>query len=298
MKPTLLILAAGMGSRYGSLKQLDQLGPSGETIIDYSIYDAIKSGFGKLVFVIRKSIEKEFKEVFLTKYKGKVEIDYVFQEIDDLPKNYKAPKDRQKPWGTAHAILVARNKINEPFLVINGDDFYGRDAYRVCSEFLQNTKGDTEYCMPSYFIKNTLSENGSVSRGVCKIKEIYLQTIVERKNIVKDKNEIYYLCENNIKHSLTGNEYCSMNMFGFKPSFFDFLEKGFVDFLEKNINNLTAEFFIPSIVNKLLQDDKISLKILSNNAQWFGVTYKEDKQKSIDKISDLVKNGIYPSNLI
>ncbi len=297
MKPTLLILAAGMGSRYGSLKQMDSLGPSGETIIDYSIYDAIQCGFGKLVFVIRKTIEKEFKEVFLSKYQGKIEIDYVFQELDALPEPYQKPDDRVKPWGTAHAILAAKHKINEPFLVINGDDFYGRDAYRVCAEFLQTTQGDTEYCMPSYLIKNTLSDNGSVSRGVCQLKEDYLQAIVERKNIVKDKDEIYYLCENNNPHPLTGNEFCSMNMFGFRPSFFEFLEHAFVQFLEEHQDSLTAEFLIPSVVNDLLQEGKITLKVLSNQAQWFGVTYQEDKPKSIDKIADLVHHKIYPTPL-
>ncbi len=298
MKPTLLILAAGMGSRYGSLKQLDRLGPSGETIIDYSIYDAIQSGFGKLVFVIRKNIEKEFKEVLLSKYQGKIEIDYAFQELDELPQPFKAPKDRVKPWGTAHAILSAKDKINEPFLVINGDDFYGRKAYQVCSDFLQNTQGENEYCMPSYFVKNTLSDNGSVSRGVCELNEDgYLQGIVERKNIVKDQERIYYLCENNQQHPLTGEEYCSMNMFGFQPSFFAFLEKGFVEFLEDNIHSQTSEYLIPSVVNDLLQEQKITLKVLPNDSQWFGVTYKEDKQKSIDNLADLVKNGVYPEQL-
>ncbi len=298
MKPTLLILAAGMGSRYGSLKQIDALGPAGETIIDYSIYDAIKCGFGKLVFVIRKSIEKEFNEVFLSKYQGKIEIDYVFQELDNLPAGFEVPENRQKPWGTAHAILVAKDKINEPFLVINGDDFYGRDAYGVCAEFLKNTHNENEFCMPSYFIKNTLSENGTVSRGVCQLENDFLKAIVERKNIEKKDGKIYFLDENAQKHDLTGNEYCSMNMFGFSPTIFEYLENYFVDFLTENINNLTAEFFIPSVINRLLEENKITLKVLPNNAKWFGVTYKEDKQTSVDKINTLIKEGVYPQKIV
>ncbi|MBT3207088.1 MAG: nucleotidyltransferase [Bacteroidetes bacterium] len=297
MKPSLLILAAGMGSRYGSLKQIDQIGPSGETIIDYSIYDAISYGFGKLVFVIRKNIEKEFREVFLRKYEGKIEINYVFQEIENLPENFRVPENRKKPWGTAHAVLVAKKKINEPFLVINGDDFYGRDAYRVCSEFLQNIENDMDYCMPGYFVKNTLSENGGVSRGICELKNEYLQAIVERKNIVQDKGKIFFINENNQKQFLSGLEYCSMNMFGFSPSIFQFLEEEFRKFLHENQDNLGSEFFLPLAINNLLEKEKISLKVLPNSARWFGVTYKEDKQASKDKIYSLVRNGKYPENL-
>ncbi len=297
MKPTLLILAAGMGSRYGSLKQIDRLGPSGETIIDYSIYDAIQCGFGKLLFVIRKSIEAQFKEVFLDKYQGKIEIDYVFQELDDLPVGFNLPENRKKPWGTAHAVLMAKEKVHEPFLVINGDDFYGRGAYRVCSEFFKTDKGELDYCMPSYLLKETLSENGGVSRGICQVSDNYLQAIVERKNILYDDAGIYFMDEHQQRYSLEGEAYCSMNMFGFKPSVFSFLEEGFVRFLEENINNPSAEFLIPDVVNHLLGEKKIRLKVLPNRSQWFGVTYKEDKADSIDKINTLVNAKAYPYKL-
>ncbi len=297
IKPTLLILAAGMGSRYGSLKQIDQLGPSGETIIDYSVYDAMQCGFGKLVFVIRKNIEKEFKEVFLKKYEGKIEIDYVFQAPDNLPEGFTPPKDRQKPWGTVHAVLMAKDKIKEPFLVINGDDFYGRDAFRVCADFLQNLTSDTDYCMPSYLLNQTLSDNGSVSRGICQLKNDYLQSIVERKNIFSDKDGIYFLDENNQRHALAGEECCSMNMFGFTPSVFQFLEKGFAQFLKENINHPTAELVIPVIINDLLLSGEARVKVLPNQSQWFGVTYKADKPISVNKIKALVEAGVYPKCL-
>lgn len=299
MKPTLMILAAGIGSRYGSLKQMDKFGPSGEAIIEYSIYDAIKAGFGKIVFVIRKEIESDFKAFFEPKLNGKVEIEYVFQELDNVPEGIIVPSERIKPWGTAHAVMVAKNAINEPFAVINADDFYGQDSYRVLADFLKNTEKDSEkYCMVGYKLENTLSDYGTVARGICEADENNLLTsIVERTKIGRNENgEIVNSEENALLH-LKPNEITSMNMMGFSPKFLKHCEHYFIHFIEENVNNLKAEFYLPFVVNQLLSNNRSTMSVLHTDAKWFGVTYKEDKEMAIIRINALVNDGIYPNNL-
>lgn len=297
-KPTLLILAAGMGSRYGGLKQMDNLGPSGEAIIDYSIYDAIRAGFGKVIFIVRESFIGTFKNIFEPKLKGRIKTEYITQEISKVPEGVKINHEREKPWGTAHAVLMAAENINEPFAVINADDFYGAEAYETIVEFFNTSNQDNEYSMVSYFLKNTLSDFGYVSRGVCDYdSENFLTDIVERTKIEKNNDKIFYLNENNDKVNLTGDELVSMNVWGFKPSIFKYFEKYFIDFIKENNNNLKSEFFIPLVINNLIKSNLAKVKVLNCDAKWFGVTYKKDKQTTINKIADLVKAGVYPENL-
>ncbi len=299
MKPTLLILAAGMGSRYGSLKQVDQLGPSGETIMDYSVYDAMRAGFGKVVFVIRKSLENDFKEIF-NRYKGKIEVDYVFQEIDNVPAGISIPADRVKPWGTGHAILVARKAINTPFAVINADDFYDADAFKVMAEHLSKPglEDIDKYAMVGYPIQNTLSEFGHVSRGVCELNANQcLTSVIERLKIQRMNNEIVYFDENDKPVALNGDEMVSMNFWGFPVSIFDKLEKKFNEFIVANSSQLKSEFYIPMVVNELVQEKTAHAKVLKTTAQWFGITYKEDKPIAIENFKKLTEKGLYPQKL-
>lgn len=300
MKPTLLVLAAGLGSRYGGLKQLDKLGPNGETIIDYSIYDAIRAGFGKVVFVIRKDIEEEFREVIISKLSGKIEVDYCLQELEYLPKGFELPADRKKPWGTGHAILMAANKINEPFGVINADDFYGADAFKVLAEFFATLKTGNEniYSMVGYDVSNTLSDFGSVSRGVClENDENYLLSVTERSQIERSHNGIAYKDETGDLIFLIPQTIVSMNFWGFTPQIFKQLSEHFTGFLKENIQNPKSEFFIPSVVNDLIEAKESSVKVLHSSARWFGVTYREDRELAVSKIKQLVEEGIYPENL-
>jgi UTP-glucose-1-phosphate uridylyltransferase len=297
MKPTLVLLAAGMGSRYGGLKQLDEVGPNGEAIIDYSLYDAIRAGFGKVVFIIRKDFADEFKSRFDKKLEGKIDVEYVFQELDDIPSPYSIPEGRQKPWGTGHAIRSARNAVNSPFAAINADDFYGFEAYNVMSDFLKNEANDSTYSMVGYKLSNTLSDNGSVSRGLCITdKNNNLNDIDELTKISKETTGIVYEKNGHIEH-LQGNETVSMNFWGFHPSLFEHLEKGFKDFLEKEGNELKSEFFIPMHVDDLIKAKKVKVKVLTSDAQWFGVTYKEDKPDVINNIKKLIAEGKYPEKL-
>lgn len=298
MKPTLLILAAGMGSRYGSLKQIDAIGPSGETIIDYSVYDAVRAGFGKVVFVIRKNIEKEFKEVFGNRFQNKIQVEYVFQELENLPEGFSLPKDREKPWGTAHAVLMAKDVIKEPFAVINADDFYGADAFRKLADFFAQTNiNGNIYSMVGYTLNKTLSDHGSVSRGVCETdSEGNLITVVERTKIEKKNGKIHFV-DNDQKYQLKGDEKVSMNFWGFMPSFFDYAERDFIAFLKESIHVPKSEFFIPLVVNNLIQSNTIKLKVLPTSASWFGVTYKEDKPVVIQKVKELIDSGVYPEEL-
>lgn len=298
MKPTLLILAAGMGSRYGSLKQIDAIGPSGETIIDYSVYDAIRAGFGKVVFVIRKNIEKDFKEVFGNRFQNKIKVEYVFQELENLPEGFQLPPEREKPWGTAHAVLMAKDKINEPFAVINADDFYGADAFQKLADFFSQTDmNENIYSMVGYTLNKTLSDHGFVSRGVCETdSEGNLITVVERTKIEKLNGKILF-SEGDAKIELQGNEKVSMNFWGFMPSFFNYTERDFIAFLKESIHIPKSEFFIPLVVNNLIQSKTIKLKVLPTSASWFGVTYKEDKPVVIQKIRDLIARGVYPAKL-
>lgn len=298
MKPTLLILAAGMGSRFGGLKQVEPVGPNGEAIIDYSIYDAIRAGFGKVVFIIRESFSDAFKEKFDQKLKGKIEVDYVFQELDMLPEGFKLPEGREKPWGTAHAILCARNAVNEPFCALNADDFYGFNAYKAMSKFLTESKNPTEYAMVGYKLNDTLSEYGSVSRGICDVDDdLNLKKIVETIKIVKKGGKVISIENDGSEVELTGNENASMNNWGFKPTVFDELEKRFTQFLKTEIDKPKSEMYIPSVVFDMIDGKVATVKVLEAHSPWFGVTYQEDKPFVIEKINALIAAGEYPGKL-
>ncbi|HEC42884.1 MAG TPA: nucleotidyltransferase [Bacteroides sp.] len=300
MKPTLLILAAGMGSRYGSLKQIDAVGPSGEAIIDYSIYDAIRAGFEKVTFIIRRSIENEFREVFGDKLKGRIETDFVFQELDMVPEGISYSPDRVKPWGTAHAIWVAKSFIRQPFVAINADDFYGAGSYQAMADYLSAHNGseNEKYCMMGYQIQHTLSDFGSVSRGICDSADNdFLKSVVERTEIVRDGEKIHFLDENGEKVELKGDDLVSMNIWGFTPAVFEHIESAFSEFIEINASNKKAELYIPAVVNDLVSRNTASVEILPALDQWFGVTYKEDKPLAVEYIKRLIEKGVYPDNL-
>lgn len=298
MKPTLLILAAGMGSRFGGLKQVEPVGPNGEAIIDYSIYDAIRAGFGKVVFVIRESFADAFKEKFEPILKGKIETEYVFQELDNLPDGFSLPEGREKPWGTAHAILVAKNVIKEPFCALNADDFYGYNAYKVMAEFLTRSGNSAEYSMVGYKLSNTLSDYGSVSRGICDVDEKdLLRKIVETTKILKKAGKIISIEPDGSEKELTGNESASMNIWGFKSSVFPILEEKFTEFLKNHIKEPKSEIYIPSVVFDMIQEKKATVKVLKADSPWFGVTYKEDKPRVVAKINKLIEEGEYPEKL-
>ena len=298
MKPTLLVLAAGMGSRYGALKQMDGVGPNNEAILDYSIYDAKRAGFGKVVFVIRKDFADAFKKINNSERFG-LPVEYVYQGLDCLPEGYSVPEGRVKPWGTGHAVLMAADVIKEPFAAINADDFYGKEAYEVVAKYLESCYGKTgEYSMVAYKLKNTLSDFGTVSRGVCTQDENhYLQTIVERTSIGKTEKGAAYNDEDG-SHELDMETLVSMNFFGFTPDFLTHLKQGFKDFLDGQAkSNIKAEFYIPLMVNKLINSGKARLKVLSSEAVWFGVTYIEDKPAVVKNIQALIDKGIYPEKL-
>ena len=302
MKPTLLLLAAGMGSRYGGLKQLDGLGPNGETIMDYSIYDAIKAGFGKIVFVIRKDFEKDFKEKILSKYEGHIPAELVFQSLDALPEGFAVPEGREKPWGTNHAVMMAKDVIKEPFCVINCDDFYNRDSFMVIGKFLSELPDNVKnaYAMVGFRVGNTLSENGTVARGVCSTDENeLLTTVVERTEIMRVDGKVCYKDEQGQWVAIADNTPVSMNMWGFTPDYFDYSEAYFKEFLsdEKNRTNLKAEFFIPLMVNKLVNDKTATVKVLDTTSKWFGVTYSADREGTVERIQSLINEGVYPAKL-
>ncbi|MGF7138787.1 nucleotidyltransferase family protein [Roseimarinus sediminis] len=297
MKPTLLILAAGMGSRYGGLKQLDEVGPNGEAIIDYSLYDAIRAGFGKVVFIIRRDFETAFRARFDEKLEGKIEVEYVFQELNDLPEGFSIPEGRAKPWGTGHAIRAARKAISTPFAAINADDFYGQEAYQTCATFLKEQITEKLYSMVGYRLDRTLSENGSVSRGLCITDaEAHLENIEELTKISTSEEKIVYEKDEK-QYSLKGDETVSMNFWGFHPSLFQHLEEGFIDFLQKEGKEMKSEFYIPMHIDDLIKAEKVKVKVLKSNASWFGVTYQEDKPTVIERINQLTQKGIYPSKL-
>ncbi|MDD4515118.1 nucleotidyltransferase [Massilibacteroides sp.] len=299
MKPTLFVLAAGMGSRYGGLKQLDGLGPNGETIMDYSIFDAIRGGFGKLVFVIRKSFEQDFREKIISKYQDHIQVELVFQDLDSLPEGFTCPEGREKPWGTNHAVLMGKEVIHEPFAVINADDFYGKDSFAVLGKQLTAMTGtENDYCMVGYRVGNTLSESGSVARGVCETNgEGYLTGVVERTAIERIDGKIQFVDENGQKVVLEENTPVSMNMWGFTPDYFKHSEASFVNFLNANKENLKSEFFIPLTVNELITSGKSTVKVLDTTSKWFGVTYADDRQGVVDKIQALIDAGEYPNKL-
>lgn len=299
MKPTLFVLAAGMGSRYGGLKQLDGLGPHGETIMDYSIFDAIRSGFGKIVFVIRKDFEDDFRKIILSKYENHIPVEVVFQAIDNLPEGFVCPEGRTKPWGTNHAVLMGKDVIKEPFAVINADDFYGRNSFEVIAQELSKPKEEKgDYCMVGFRVGNTMSESGSVARGVCQTTDGYLTTVVERTAIeYNDKHEITFVDENGVTKTLEPNTPVSMNLWGFTPDYFEFSEGYFVDFLKENIDKPKAEFFIPLVVNELITKNIAKVKVLDTESKWFGVTYAADRQGVVDKLADLHAKGEYPEKM-
>lgn len=291
-----------MGSRYGGLKQLDGLGPNGETIMDYSIYDAIKAGFGKIVFVIRKDFEQEFREKILSKYEGHIPAELVFQSLDSLPEGFTPPEGRVKPWGTNHAVMMAAKAIHEPFCVINCDDFYNRDAYMVMGQFLSNLPEGSanSYAMVGFRVGNTLSENGTVARGICsKDDEGNLTTVVERTEIMRVNGPICYKDEQGEWIPVEDNTPVSMNMWGFTPDYFEHSELYFKEFLSdpKNMTNLKAEFFIPLMVNKLINEKTATVKVLDTTSKWFGVTYSADRPSVVEKIQSLVDEGVYPDRL-
>ncbi len=298
MKPSLVVLAAGMGSRYGSLKQIDSFGPSGETIIDYSIYDAIEVGFEHIVFVIRKDKEKEFKELYGEKYGSKAKISFVFQELDKVPSGIEVNSERVKPWGTAHAVLMAKEVVKNPFAIINGDDFYGRNSFKAMYKTLSEFDNDNlSACLLGYILKNTLSDHGHVSRGICETDaNNCLQSITERTNIVKASASEVYFEEDEVKHPLTGNEIVSMNLMGFSASAFQLIEDEFKTFLSEKGQELKSEFYIPSILDKI-REMGIKVPVIQTDDVWFGVTYNEDKPVVKQKLKELVNAGIYPAKL-
>lgn len=298
MKPTLFILAAGMGSRYGGLKQLDAVGPSGETIMDYSVFDAIRAGFGKIVFVIRHTFEKEFREKVISKYQDKIAVEIVFQELSDLPAGFTLNPEREKPWGTGHALLMGEKVIKEPFAIINADDFYGKESYELLANFLTGVVGKKgSYCMIGYLLGNTLSDSGSVARGVCERNtEGLLTKVVERTEIVKTPEGPEYK-DGDKWVKLTNDTPVSMNMWGFTPDYFELTKHDFAAFLKENQDKLKAEFLIPSEVNNLVEDGKVTVKVIPTVSDWFGVTYATDKPLVVNKINELVKAGVYPKKL-
>jgi NDP-sugar pyrophosphorylase family protein len=293
---TLLVLAAGMGSRYGGLKQIDPVGPAGETIIDYSIFDALRAGFGKLVFVIRKDIEQQFREIVGARFEGRVAVDYVFQALEDIPSQFIVPAGRTKPWGTTQAILLAADAIHEPFAAINADDFYGADGYRSLTGHL--TSGSADYAMVGFVLRNTLSDFGSVARGVCQVSDDgYLQHIVELTKIDRDGNGARNTDAAGAVTKLTGDEPVSMNMWGFTPQVFDQLRERFEKFLEGNASELKSECYIPNTVGELVRAGQARVKVLHSRDSWFGVTYREDRPRVVESIRGLIAKGLYPEKL-
>lgn len=300
MKPTLFVLAAGMGSRYGGLKQLDGLDPNGETIMDYSIFDAIRGGFGKIVFVIRKDFEEDFRKKIISKYENHIPVEVVFQSIDKLPEGFTCPAERVKPWGTNHAVLMGKEVIREPFAVINADDFYGRDSFAVIGKFLSELPEGAKntYCMVGFRVGNTLSESGTVARGICSTDENrHLTTVVERTEIMRINGVVSYKDENGEWVGIEDNTPVSMNMWGFTPDYFNYSEEYFIDFLKENIDKPKAEYYIPLMVNKLINDGTATVEVLDTTSRWFGVTYAADRQGVVDKLQALADSGEYPSKL-
>lgn len=300
MKPTLFVLAAGMGSRYGGLKQLDGVGPQGQTIMDYSIYDAIRAGFGKVVFVIRKDFEPDFRDKILSKYEGHVPVEVVFQSIDKLPEDYTAPEGRVKPWGTNHAVLMGREVINEPFAVINADDFYGRDAFEVIARELSREHDKPgDYCMVGFRVGNTMTENGTVARGVCSTSDAGMLTkVVERTDIGYDADHrITYTDENGATQTLEPATPVSMNLWGFTPEYFDFSEREFRRFLDAHGKEEKSEFYIPTCIDTLINSGEAGVRVLDTDSRWFGVTYAADRQGVVDRLAALHAAGEYPEKM-
>ena len=301
MDKTLVLLAAGMGSRYGGLKQLDTLGPNGETLMDYSVYDAMRAGFNKVVFIIRRDIEDEFKRVIGARYANVVDIDYAFQDLKDLPGGFVPPADRVKPWGTAHALYAARNAVKTPLAVLNADDFYGRDSFEKLAAYLDERAhaGGLYGAMCGYKVKNTLSENGTVSRGVCRVENGNLASVVEHTKIVRNTQTdvIESIMDDNSVVTLDDETLVSMNFWGYSPEIFGEIENLLTGFLAQRGNELKSEFYIPSVADALIKAGKMQLKMLTTNASWFGVTYREDREKTVNTLQELTDKGEYPNKL-
>ncbi len=299
MKPTLFVLAAGMGSRYGGLKQLDGLGPHGETIMDYSIYDAIQSGFGKVVFVIRRDFEQEFRDKILSKYESKIPTEVVFQSVDALPEGFTCPEERTKPWGTNHAVLMGKDVIKEPFAVINSDDFYGRNSFEVLAKALSELPegAHDRYFMVGFNVGNTMSESGTVSRGVCETENGLLKSVVERTKIGYDENHDIIFTDGDLVEKLEPTTPVSMNFWGFTPDYFAHSEKSFVNFLNHSITVPKSEFFIPIVVSELVESGQSTVEVLRTDSKWFGVTYSEDRPAVVEKFAELHHQGVYPEKM-
>lgn len=299
MKPTLFVLAAGMGSRYGGLKQLDGLGPNGETIMDYSIYDAINAGFGKIVFVIRRIFEQEFREKIVAKYEKRIPVELVFQDLNNLPEGFSVPEGREKPWGTNHAVLMGKDVIKEPFAVINADDYYGSESFKILADYLNSIEGtEGKYAMVGYRVSNTLSEGGSVARGVCETNaEGYLTKVTERTKILREEDGKIRFIEEDNKTELAENTPVSMNMWALTPDYFKHSEEYFVKFLKEHGQELKSEFFIPLMVDVLINSGKATCKVLDTPSKWFGVTYATDRPAVVAKFKELADNGTYPTPL-
>lgn len=298
MKPTLYILAAGMGSRYGGLKQLDGLGPSGETIMDYSVYDALRAGFGKIVFVIRRDFEEDFRRKVLSKYEGHVPVEVVFQSIDALPEGYTVPEGRTKPWGTNHAVMMGKDVIKEPFAVINADDYYGPESFKLLADFLRSVEGKkNEYCMIGFKIENTLSENGGVSRGLCHVNEQGYLTDVKECHGIRMKDGVLIQVEDGKEIPFPAGTSVSMNMWGFTPEYFDYSQKALIRFLDEHGSELKSEFYIPTVVNDLITDGTVTLKVIQTPNRWFGVTFAADRDATVARFASLTEQGIYPTPL-
>jgi UTP-glucose-1-phosphate uridylyltransferase len=294
--PALLVLAAGMGNRYGGLKQIDAVGPCGETIIDYSIYDALRAGFGKVVFVIRRDIEEAFRQAVGARFEKHIAVEYVFQELDRLPQGFSVPVGRTKPWGTLHAVLMAADKISEPFAIINADDFYGSEGYRALAQHLQS--GTTDYAMVGFVLRNTLSDFGAVSRGMCRVDgDGFLQGVVELTNIERDGAHARNTEASGRITTLSGDEVVSMNMWGFTPHVFGQFREHFQRFLRSSGPDIKSESYLPSTVNELVLDGQARIKVLRTNDLWAGVTYREDHPRVVETIRRLVDRGDYPKRL-
>lgn len=297
MKPSLVVLSAGIGSRYGGLKQIEPVGPNGEAIIEYSVFDAIRAGYGKIVFIINRKIESDFNNHVLVRFEDKIATECVFQEMDMLPEGHTVPSGRTKPWGTAHALMSADKAAKSPFCVINADDFYGYEAFSGMKFFLETKSDEPEYALMGYKLDNTLSEFGSVSRGICQIdNRSFLESVVECREIVKSEGRIINR-EDGKETELPADAVVSMNMWGFNPSIFPHAKEHFLSFLKQDSGNLKAEFLIPDIVDNLIKKQSASVKVLSTNASWFGITYREDLERARMSIRKKIESGTYPESL-
>ena len=300
MKPVLVVMAAGLGSRYGGLKQIDKIGPNGEIILELAVYDAIKAGVEEVVFILREEIVDDFKELLGNKLSKFINVKYAIQDINNIPEGFKVPEGRTKPWGTGHAILCAKDVVKSPFIVINADDFYGRESFKLMYDFLNNNKNENHYAMVGYELKNTLSENGHVARGICTVEDGELKEVIERTKIIKRGESAFYTEDEEVWSELNYNSIVSMNMWGFMNSVFKECEDGFKNFLMElnEETKMNGEYYIPLIISNLISSEKAKVKVMSSKDKWYGVTYQEDKALVRNAIGEMIKNGVYPKNLL